>query len=363
MGNINLKRLVDIDIKSNVVRQIAGTRDTVVLYTAAGTEGTTHTFASYQEAATALTGTAFADTLSYLQVYYDNGGIKCHVIEGIDYTDLSTDTISALSNDYIIVACVIPEESREAGYNAIKTLAISRAADPTIYGINEKLLIGRTTSSEDESSVKLFAAKYSHQLGAEMTIAAYLCQINVYRQNVVHDYAFTLEALEAEDITDTVYGDLMLHNTNVDIVLAGDSRNMGGNCKNGADLTNTYVKIMVHQTLTNRLINLLVQKLKDAKGISQIYSAIAQELEQYRMAGYLSTDKIWTDEDLTIVYNDAEYTIINKGTALVSGYAIKILPLSSLTDADRAARKAPPIYVILAEQYGIRLITINGEVI
>ena len=39
------------------------------------------------------------------------------------------------------------------------------------------------------------------------------------------------------------------------------------------------------------------------------------------------------------------------------------LPLSALTENDRAARKAPPIYVIIADQYGIRAITVNGEII
>ena len=215
----------------------------------------------------------------------------------------------------------------------------------------------------DKDAVANFGVKYSTVLGAEMTIAAYLSRVNVYRTNTVADYMFTQEALTDEKVDDTTFGSILDENMNVDVYLAGAVRNMGGNLKNGADLINSYVKIILHQTLTERLLDLLTTKIKGARGLAQIYATVAQELEAYRSCGYLTTDKVWTDEDLTTTYNGQTYTIITKGTPLLLGYSIKILPLSSLTLVDKTERKTPPIYIIIADQYGIRKITINGEVI
>ena len=66
---------------------------------------------------------------------------------------------------------------------------------------------------------------------------------------------------------------------------------------------------------------------------------------------------------MTVTVNGKQYTIIEEGTPLTNGYFVQILPMSALTENDRAARKAPPIYVIIADQYGIRAITVNGEII
>ena len=91
--------------------------------------------------------------------------------------------------------------------------------------------------------------------------------------------------------------------------------------------------------------------------------ATFNELAKYLNSNYLTTDKAWKAEDLTIVKNNKEYTIITKGTALLQGYKVVILPLYSLTEQEKQERKAPYIYVILADSYGIRKVAINGEVI
>ena len=48
---------------------------------------------------------------------------------------------------------------------------------------------------------------------------------------------------------------------------------------------------------------------------------------------------------------------------LKNGYIVKILPISSLSSTDKSNHSTPPIYIIIADQYGIRKITINGEII
>ena len=458
MAEINIKRFVDIDIEQHVHSTVSGTRGTVVLYTSEGTKGTTNLIESLGDA----TGhyASMATTMAYLEMFFNNGGVSVLVVEGMPASAVTNDVISALDNKYIVICAANPASNITATYNALKAVATTRAADTNIYGINEKIILARTTSGaketwvikssasgelvttqiaftsngqkfasigtnrdlgpitlyygnteiagyepgtetrytfNDESYRKLtfdttptgalltwlqsnavkqandttidkdavanFGVKYSTVLGAEMTIAAYLSRVNVYRTNTVADYMFTQEAVTDEKVDDTTFGSILDENMNVDVYLAGAVRNMGGNLKNGADLINSYVKVILHQTLTERLLDLLTTKIKGARGLAQIYATIAQELEAYRSCGYLTTDKVWTDEDLTTTYNGQTYTIITKGTPLLLGYSIKILPLSSLTLVDKTERKTPPIYVIIADQYGIRKITINGEVI
>ena len=64
------------------------------------------------------------------------------------------------------------------------------------------------------------------------------------------------------------------------------------------DVTNSL--IVLHQTVTDRLLTLLAQKIKGNAGVSAIYTTIAGELNRYVTNGYLSTDKVWTDTTKTL---------------------------------------------------------------
>lgn len=366
--SINLKRFVDIDIKRHVETRLSGTRDEVILYTSEGTASTELVLNSLSEAEAIKT--SMPNAYAYAEVFFNNNGAKLHVIEGVPYTNINKTLLTALDNKYICIAYAASKDDTEKVYAALKVVAqtmipvkMTGANQSDIYGINEKLILSRSALSTDTDSISNFVVKYSNVVGAEMTIAAYLSRINVYGVDTVYDYMFTQETIAFEDISNTVYGTLMDNNYNVDVTLGNVVRNCGGNCKDGADLVNNYVRIILHQTLTDRLVDVLAQKLKDSSGVAKIYNTITQELENYLTCGYLTRDKIWTDSDLVITRNNVQYTIISKGTALTNGYVIKVLPLESLTEQEKALRKAPAIYVVLADQYGIRSITINGEII
>ena len=371
MSNVNLKRFVDIDIQPHIPQNEITTRDTVALYTYEGTASTTKTFSSMNDVINDGTFISSSDTYKYLEMYFNNGGIKAQVYEGISYSDLTTDIIKSLPNEQIYVACVCNDANVEDCYSALKTLTNSLNEDETVYGINEKIILARTKASSGSTSaltvdtdlVRHFAVKFSSVLGAEMTIAAYLSQLDVDGVDTVKDYAFTEENIAEENVSDALFGVIIDNNMNTDILLSNAIRNCGGNCKDGSDLINEFTRIILHQTLTNQLVELLTQKIKSTTGISKMYSVIAQELERYKTCGYLTTDKIWTDKTLVISYNNVVYNIISKGDALLNGYVIKILPMSSLSDEDKSKHATPPIYVIIADQYGIRKITINGQVI
>ena len=374
MNDIDVRRFVNVDIVQHVETQISGSRDTLVLYTHEGTKGrisgnTTDVItdaeklASWTAASKIYNASAFPDTNKYLSVYFDNAGARVVVIEGYDYTDITADMIKALPTELIMIGLCSAEANAEDAYDALKQLCVTRANDQDVYGITEKIFFGRTTAKDDEDVVENFCAKYSNVYGAEMTMAAYVSGIDVYGINTVNDYMYTAEVIDEEVLTDEEYEQLSLNNLNVDTYLAGGVRNLGGNLKNGADFVNSFVRIMLHQTLTERLLELLVTKLKNYNGVGRIYSTICKELENYRGCGYLTTDKTWTDETLKVTVNGISYDIIEKGTALINGYHVKVLPLSALTDTQKAAHQAPPVYVIVADQYGIRSITVNGEII
>ena len=391
MSKIDLKNFVDINIQQHISKSVNGTRDTVVLFT----EDTLASTNEYDEYVLTFNGNTYntievnansyekvfvdkPNTLQYLKVYFDNGGINALVICGIsisnmtikDNTKITDDILSYLDNKYIYIAYVSNNENLQNNYNELKNIIKYRNSKESIYGINEKIILASTKVETDIEKVKNFAVKFSSIQGAEMTIAAYFSKTNINKTNSIYDYAFTQEKMtsivknkevnfEGEDITDDKFKTILDNNMNVDIMLAETVRNCGGNNKDGSDLINNFVRIILHQTVTDSLINLLTQKIKNSTGISKIYTVLSQELEKYLNNGYLTTDEIWTDEDLVI----NGYTIIEKGTALTSGYIIKVLPYNSLTEEEKSNNSVPQIYIILADQYGIRKITINGEII
>lgn len=352
---IDLKQFVDINIVPHAASNAKGTRN-AVLFTSEGSSGTPIIINDLNDVTTKLS--EMTNTSKFATVFVEHGGTNLKVICG--KATLSKADIASLDTSDVVVAYY-----STTGTNTLVTAAKAYEADSSVYGINEKIFVSAGTanaSADTFKDVANFAYKYSTVIGAEMTMAAYLSKIDVYSIDSVKDYAFTKELIAAAD--DSAFtSELQSANYNIDLTLANSTRNVGGNCTDGKDLVNSYVRIVLHQTLTDKLVDLLTQKIRGTAGVSKIYSTISKELQNYLTCGYLTTDKIWTDDDYKVTVDDQTYTIIEKGTALQNGYLIKILPMSSLTDAQKAKHSAPYIYVVIADQYGIRFITINGEVI
>lgn len=350
MANIDLKNFVDINIQPSISTKISGTR------------GITTVFTDYSVISSTVTLSSYVGTYSesapkidkFIKIYFELGG---DVIKLVPLGSSSlVDAIKALPNEQILVSYI--GENDSTNYATLKSAIQALNLDENVYGINEKILIARDAVGDDTSAIKNFIVKYSTTEGTEASIAAYLSQIDVYKIDSVKDYMFTLEnAVTPEDITNEVYLDLIDNNYNVDIDLQGNIRNCGGNCKDGTQtVSNNFVRIILHQTLTQRLINLLASKISGANGVAKIYATLVDELQRYKANGYLSTDKTWDKDTLVI----GGQTIIEKGTAIIDGYVIKVFPL---IDEYITRRVAPPIYIVIADQYSIRYIEIKGEVI
>lgn len=350
---IDIRKFVDVNIIHHATSKLNTTRDTSVLFVSVSDYSTLSTgrvVSSWNEASSALgTTTTLNNNDKYAKAYFDNGGQKLF-IKAITLTDLA-DEIEALPDEYIICAC--PTGNIEA---AILTLN----AKTTFYGI--KIKFGLQVDDETAATVPHVIDAYTVEECA--AIAAYLSKIDISKTNSIKDYDFTVINTDADELSDSDVDALMDANVNIALKLAGQIRAIGGNTADGLDLVNEYTLIILQQTVTDKVLSVLVEKIKGELGCAAIHTAIAQELSRYVMNGYLATDKIWKDDDLTVVYGEPAqtYTVIKKDTPLLLGYQIKILPYASLTASDKAAHKAPPIYIVLADSYGIRKVTINGEV-
>ena len=227
-------------------------------------------------------------------------------------------------------------------------------------------LAGYKSGDDKVVNQENYVLKYG-ALGIGASVLAYYTQINIYAADSTEDYCYTKEKYD-EDTSGTTYNFVFDDNDfvklamqldiNVDINLSNSVRVIGGNDTAGYSLTNQYMLLVMHQTLTGRLIDLLTTKIKyNAQGLGLVLNVISAELNKYVNNGFLSTNKTWTDGDL---YYDG-YLIVNDNTLLNLGYKVSILPFESLTEEEIAAHQLPKIYILIADTYSIRKIVVNGE--
>lgn len=203
--------------------------------------------------------------------------------------------------------------------------------------------------------------------GIEMLAAAYLSKVRITDSSTIQDYAFTIENLDefqnSEIEENNVGVKLVKGNMNFDSRINNAIRNYPGDTIHGDDMMNYYVRILLTQDLTESIMNLLASKIRfNQTGINRLNNAISQEMNTYISNGYLNTEYIWTEDDLYYEYNGQRYLICSRNTPLVKGYKCIILPLTSLTPAQRESHVLPPVYLLLADQTGIRMVVISGDV-
>lgn len=204
--------------------------------------------------------------------------------------------------------------------------------------------------------------------GIEMLAAAYLSKVRISDASTIQDYAFTIEDVNSyfsnsivEENNEGV--NLIRGNKNFDSELVNAIRNYPGDTIHGEDMMNYYIKILITQDLTEAIMNLLSSKIRfNQSGINRLNNAISQQMNVYVSNGYLNTDYIWTGDDLYYSFNGVDYLICSRNTPLVKGYKCVILPLTSLTSAQKEGHVLPPVYILLADQTGIRVVVINGDV-
>lgn len=371
MSNIDIRKFVDINIKHHTTSSGTSTRDTVVCLVDEGAEvgPFDNIVSSYEEAYDILTDSRDVDVeLQFCKLYFLNGGRKIRLLSTVMNEDAVVATLKSLPDEQILVAA--PRLSPATFCSAFDTYDTEEDDNGNLvnYGVKTKFAIVRFQSLPIELIQKHIIAKYSTKGEVQACIAAYLSRIDVSKVGTINDYDFTAEQLldgstdyseEADNDTLTA---CMTENLNVDMTLAGRIRNIGGNTLDGFDLVNEYALVLLQQTVSEKVLSVLTSKLRGEIGVAAIHTAIAQELQRYVKCGYLTTDKIYSDEDMTVEYNGKTYTIIEQDTPLLLGYQVKVLPYSSLSEEDKRKHAAPPIYIVLADSYSIRYVKISGEV-
>lgn len=339
---IDIRNLVNINIDPYTSKTDSGSRPIALVY-----GGTT----KYE--ATSLTDVTTAgikeNTLEYngAKLFFENGGIKLKAMG----TSLPTKASDLMTKDLLENVIIIN----------IGTANSYTEDDFKKAGIYKKIIIeGGTTTPTKSNSFTAYKLETSATSGERYLMGAYLSKIKVYNDSSIKDYSMTLETgTTITDLSTKVTADtgksLEDISYNFDMLIGGNYYNIGGNCTDGSDFVNNFVTIVLEQTTTNVLVRTLSAKLKGQTGLSAIRTAISSELDKYVASGFLSTNKVWTDEDLTMPseIGGSDEVVITKNTPLSSGYHIHLFKLSS-------SERSVYAFLILPTTKGIRYIRVDG---
>nr|DAD96467.1 MAG TPA: Protein of unknown function (DUF3383) [Myoviridae sp. ctj3P51] len=286
------------------------------------------------------------DLITVLTAFSANGGKYIHLLRGLVIKDGGwfDSKNNAIPQEEAIIIVKIYANSPDTKFLPLLD---------TVSGIQQKIIIGvdlEYTSVDSANLKEGFAVCTTWCAGAAM--AAYLTNINLDLADSVKDFNFTAikgftPSDEAVSLTDKV---------TVVAYLAGAYRAIGGEDVIGNSITNIFMKIVLTQTLTNRLLSLLMSKIKlDMSGIASVKTVCANVLKQFVNNGYISTDKAWTEPDL---YVDGEL-VAAENTPLVDGYKIHV---SAITQTNIQNHQIPPVYILYGDQVSVRKIVVTGEV-
>lgn len=339
---IDIRNLVNINIEPYKSASDSGTRSTALVY------GGTLKYDATSLADVKKAGVK-EDSLEYngAKLFFENGGIKLKAVG----TNLPTKATDLMCKDLLENIIIIN----------IGTTNTYNESDFAKAGIYKKIIIeGGTSLPTSSKSFTAYKLETSTSSGERYLIGAYLSKIKVYNESSIKDYSMTLET--GSTITDlsskvTSESDSSLEDIsyNFNMLIGGNYYNIGGNCTDGSDLVNNFTTIVLEQTTTNALVRTLSAKLKGQTGLSAIRTAISSELDKYVYSGFLSTNKVWTDEDLTLPseVGGNDEVVITKNTPLSSGYHIHLFKLSS-------NERSVYAFLILPTSKGIRYIKVDG---
>lgn len=418
--SVDLRNYVQVNINYNEVKPLNRTRDTAVLFTvntnANAPQGrlNSHIPENGSEAVDYFTSLAdylyaiekynenleeeeqpIVDTdqdpilYNYVRCFFANGGVKLKIVGGFELTPVQEDVPSEDEQKiaWILTECVklkaeqivITSDAGEAimekvarqnvTINVIGNGINTSTSIAALSGYKEKMFISSTTNPSLEitspDKIPNFVIKFG-PAGIEMTVAAYLTQVNITDPRTIQDYCYTIEDVSmfegaVQDNNDTFVA-LTNKKFNVNTTLVNNVRNVMGDTISGYDMMNYFIRIILTQTLTDRIVNVLATKIKfDRSGINKVINAITQELNIYKVNGYLNSEFIWTDDDLFYSFNGMDYLVCSRNTPFKMGYKFIVLPINALTTEQRDSHVFPPVYVVIADSMSVRQIVINGD--
>lgn len=383
--SVRIENFVDVKITRRAVQESSGAYDTAVYVTSSATNafyfingknGTGDGTKDNPKTIDAVTGD---NNLKYFGIeFFANGGKKLHVVNSLSF-DSTNDNCWNFKDAKNTTATHLPvEEILIFDTSATQTNASTNAN--TVSGIEKKIFINTTNSTSLSSYLPYTIAVYknvevsTNVAGGKQDVSAapflaYYTKIIKDSSVDASDLAFTktsfVDVVENStthkvvitEPTDTEAKEMIKKNINFIATIAGVPMIIGGSDETGEnDITNLFMQIVLQQTLTNALMKLLSSKIKlNIAGITSVKNAVGVELDKYVNYGYISTDKLWTEDDL---YLDGEL-IAAKGSPLARGYVVHVSPITQENIKDH---QIPTIYVLYGDSVGVRKIVVQGEV-
>ena len=273
-------------------------------------------------------------------------------------TEAAAITACRAANEDWYVAC-FAEDVTDANI-ALVAAAVEAFAIPTmfVYATDTADVLTATTPNVMDtlkdvgynrslgfySTQSYFAAGITGRIGGLNSMTANSAYTLAYKSMI----GFTVEALTSTQLT---Y--LKSYNGNAYTLFAKNySFLVQGVMASGIHVDELYFQDLAKVLIQEDVIALLstarvVPQTED--GVTQIISAISNACNELANMGFIATG-IWTG---TTVKNLAA------GDSVPGGYVIQADTIASQSSADRAARKAPPIYVCLKSSGAIENITIR----
>lgn len=378
--SVNIRNFVNTNIQRYVSVPVDSTRDTTALFlgddftacvgkTYIGITNETYESSTLKSitlnyfttsekvvASETLSVEDFGTLVSYLRMYFNNSGVKVKCFSG----ELADTTIASLDDKIIVLV--------QLGKTYTDTTDETCDYVDTLVGVKRKIIVGRIDATNETKSILTkcnygcLALKYSTIVGAEMAIAGYLSSINVYDEDDVKDYDFTIEkgfendkAISDKITTESDTSSLADISINFDMYIADEMRNIGGNLTNGNSVVDEFILIVLQQLVTDNVMKTLSSKIKGQSGISAIRTSISEILNNFVSSGYLVTDMLWTDKDLYITNSltSKSELVISKNTPITTGYHIHMFKMGD-------DRRSVNSYIVLPTAKGIRYVDIQG---
>ena len=210
--------------------------------------------------------------------------------------------------------------------------------------------------------------------GAELTIAAYLSQINITQANAMKDYCFTDESsvinclrydrtLVPTDVTSSQYDDYKEYLNFIDKI-GNQYVNFGGDTVSGTSIMSEWGAIASENGVVYAALSVMLQKqyLTDG-GLTNILAAVNDTLSDYITNGFLETNTTYTGRTRYKTYANQSYVLVASGQELPNGYTVVSIPMSRLTSEDRQAHKFTPIFIYMQTMGGARELEITGDIL
>lgn len=239
-----------------------------------------------------------------------------------------------------------------------------------------RLLTTTTSIPSTKKDSEIEGQKYAittgdTKLDTALSIGAYFTGINLYGESTIRDYCYTDETSAYEDfskavpeITQDNYKSLINNCVNFSGKVGSRIYNFGGDLTNGTPLSSDFGMIACENAICTTVAQqILAKQYLNQAGLINIVNAINSTLQVFINNGYILQNSVYSGNTINKAYGTQNYTVVKKGDILNVGYIVHTIPMSSITEDDKKAKKFTPITIVMNTVLGARTISIEGNIV